>query len=76
MPKLLSLIFQGVRHVVKRVAVLMTAYLGTISEFSTTQESWTVYVEHLVQYLAANKIEEQINSEQYSLASVALQPIS
>ena len=36
----------------------MAAYLGTISEFSSAQESWTVYVEHLVQYLAANKIEK------------------
>ena len=36
----------------------MAAYLGTISEFSSTQESWTVYMECLVQYLAANKIEE------------------
>ena len=36
----------------------MAAYLGTISEFSSTQESWTVCMERLVQYLAANKIEE------------------
>ena len=36
----------------------MAAYLGTISEFSSTQESWTAYVERLVQYLAANKIED------------------
>ena len=36
----------------------MAAYLGTISEFSSTQKSWTVYMEHLVQYLPANKIEE------------------
>jgi len=34
------------------------AYLGSISEFSSTQESWTPYVERLVQYLAANKIED------------------
>ena len=34
------------------------AYLGSISEFYTTQESWTSYVERLVQYLAANKIED------------------
>ena len=34
------------------------AYLGTISEFSNTQESWTTYVERLGQYLAANKIED------------------
>ena len=34
------------------------AYLGSISEFSSTQESWTSYVERLVQYLAANKIED------------------
>ena len=38
--------------------ILMAAFLGTISEFSSTLESWTVYVERLVQYLAANKIEE------------------
>ena len=36
----------------------MAAYLGTISEFSSTQESWTAYVEHLVKYMAANKIQE------------------
>ena len=36
----------------------MVAFHGTISEFSSTLESWTAYVEHLVQYLAANKIEE------------------
>ena len=36
----------------------MAAFLGTISEFSCTLESWTAYVERLVQYLAANKIEE------------------
>ena len=36
----------------------MAAFLGTISEFSSTLESWTAYVERLVQYLAANKIEE------------------
>ena len=40
------------------IRILMAAYLGTISEFSSTQESWTVYVERLVQYLAANKIEK------------------
>jgi len=34
------------------------AYLGSISEFSSTQESWTSYVERLVQYLAAIKIED------------------
>ena len=34
------------------------AYLGTISEFSNTQESWITYVERLGQYLAANKIED------------------
>ena len=36
----------------------MAAFLGTISEFSSTLESWTAYVERLVQYLTANKIEE------------------
>ena len=34
------------------------AYLGTISEFSSNQETWTTYVERLVQYLEANKIED------------------
>ena len=34
------------------------AYLGTISEFSSSQESWMAYVERLVQYLATNKIED------------------
>ena len=34
------------------------AYLGTISEFSSGQETWTAYVERLVQYLAANKVED------------------
>ena len=36
----------------------MAAYFGTISEFSSTQESWTAYMERPVQYLAANKVEE------------------
>ena len=34
------------------------AYLGTIAEFSSSQESWIAYVERLIQYLAANKIED------------------
>ena len=34
------------------------AYLGTVSEFSSNQETWTTYVERLVQYLEANKIED------------------
>ena len=29
------------------------AYLGTVLEFSSDQETWTAYVEHLVQYLNA-----------------------
>ena len=35
----------------------MTAH-GTISEFSSAQETWTSYVERLEQYLAANKVED------------------
>ena len=31
---------------------------GTISEFSSAQETWTSYVERLKQYLAANKVED------------------
>ena len=31
---------------------------GSFSEFSSSQKTWTVYVEHLEQYLAANKIED------------------
>ncbi|MCY3927857.1 MAG: retroviral-like aspartic protease family protein [Acidobacteria bacterium] len=34
------------------------AYLGNVSEFSSTQETWTAYVERLGQYLTANKIED------------------
>ena len=34
------------------------AYLGTVSEFSSNLETWTTYVECLVQYLEANKIED------------------
>ena len=33
-------------------------YLGIVSEFSSNQETWTTYVERLVQYLEANKIED------------------
>ena len=45
------------------------AYLGTISEFSNTQKSWIAYVERLVQYLAANKIEDA-DQQQAILLSV------
>jgi len=31
---------------------------GTISEFSSSQETWTSYIEGLEQYLAANKVED------------------
>ena len=31
---------------------------GTISQFSSAQETWTSYVERLEQYLAANKVED------------------
>ena len=31
---------------------------GTIAAFSNLQETWTVYIEHLQQYFAANKIED------------------
>ena len=31
---------------------------GSFSEFSSSQETWTAYVERLEQYLAANKIED------------------
>ena len=31
---------------------------GAISEFSSSQENWTAYVECLEQYLAANKVED------------------
>ena len=31
---------------------------GTIAAFSSSQETWTVYVERLEQYFAANKIED------------------
>ena len=31
---------------------------GTISEFSSAQETWTSYIERLEQYLAANKVED------------------
>ena len=34
------------------------AALGTISEFSSVQETWTSYIECLEQYLAANKIKD------------------
>ena len=31
---------------------------GTISEFSSAQQTWTSYIECLKQYLAANKVED------------------
>ena len=31
---------------------------GTISEFFSAQETWAPYIEHLEQYLAANKVED------------------
>ena len=31
---------------------------GSFSEFSSSQETWTAYVQRLEQYLAANKIED------------------
>ena len=31
---------------------------GTIGAFSSSQETWTVYVKRLEQYFAANKIED------------------
>ena len=34
------------------------AVYGTISEFSSAQETWTSYIERLEQYLAANKVED------------------
>ena len=37
---------------------MAASYLGTISEFSSGQETWTAYVERLVQYLVANKVED------------------
>jgi len=37
---------------------MAASYLGTISEFSSGQETWTAYVECLVQYLVANKVED------------------
>ena len=37
---------------------IQMAYLGTFSEFSSNQETWTTHVECLVQYLEANKIKD------------------
>ena len=31
---------------------------STISEFCSTQETWTAYIERLEQYLATNKVED------------------
>ena len=53
----------------------MAAFLGTISEFSSTLESWTAYVERLVQYLAANKIEEPDQQRAVLLSVCGLQLI-
>ena len=36
----------------------MMATHGTIAAFSSSQETWTVYVKRLEQYFAANKIED------------------
>ena len=47
--------YEGVLTVATRIQM---AYLGTVSEFSSNQETWTAYVERLEQYLAANKIED------------------
>lgn len=46
-------------YLVTTVAMMiLMATHGTIKEFSCAQESWTVYVECLEQYLAANRIED------------------
>ena len=45
---------------------------GTISEFSSAQETLTSYIEHLEQYLAA-KLKIQTSREQYYSVSVAQQ---
>ena len=37
---------------------IVMATHGAIAESSSSQETWTVYVEHLEQYLMANKIED------------------
>ena len=59
----LSLVYEviSVKRVQRNTTVatrILMAYLGTMAEFSSSQESWTAYVECLVQYLAANKIED------------------
>ena len=40
------------------VTRILMATHGTISVISSSQETWTSYVEHLQQYLAANKIDD------------------
>ena len=42
---------------------------GTIAAFSSSQETWTVYVERLEQYFAANKIED-VDQQRAILLSV------
>ena len=37
---------------------IQMAYLGTVSEFLSNQETWTAYVECLMHYLEANKIKD------------------
>ena len=37
---------------------ILMATLSTISVFSSSQETWTTYMERLQQYLAANNIED------------------
>ena len=48
------------------VTRILMAYLGTIAEFSSSQESWTAYVERLVQYLAANIAEFSSSQESWT----------
>ena len=38
---------------------------GTISKFSSAQETWISYIERLEQYLAANKVEDADSAKQY-----------
>ena len=48
-------------HVIANMTVvtrILMATHGTISVFSSSQETWTSYVERLQQYLKANKIED------------------
>ena len=43
---------------------------GTIAAFSSAQETWTVYVEGLEQFFAANKIEDADQQRAIALFSV------